>query len=105
MPGGGTITAPGGGVSGQPDGPRGAFHTGERIIYPLYGIGRVDALCIEVIDAQPQCYYRFVLEGKTKGEVLVPVASAKALGLRPVLQASQVLSIPKTLSGLFLRRL
>ena len=69
---------------------RATFHIGERIVYPMYGIGRVDALCTRIIDAQPQCCYQLVMEGKTKGEVLVPVASAQALGLRLVLQASQV---------------
>ena len=69
--------------------PRATFHIGERIVYPLHGMGRVEALCIQVIDAQPQCYYRLVLE-QTTGEVLVPVASAQVLGLRAVLQASQV---------------
>ncbi len=69
---------------------RATFHIGERIVHPMYGMGYVDALCIRMIDAQPQCYYRLVLERKPKREMLVPVASAKALGLRPVLQASQV---------------
>ena len=69
---------------------RATFHIGERIVYPMYGIGRVDALCTRIIDAQPQCCYQLVMEGKTKGKVLVPVASAQALGLRLVLQASQV---------------
>jgi CarD family transcriptional regulator len=69
------------------------FHIGDKIEYPLHGMGRVHALCIRVIDAQPQCYYQIVLEGETKGEVLVPVASAQTLGLRHVLQASQVLQV------------
>jgi RNA polymerase-interacting CarD/CdnL/TRCF family regulator len=67
-----------------------AFHIGDKIVYRLYGMGRVTALCLLTLDHQSQGYYRLVLEGKPQGEVLVPVASAQALGLRHVLLASQV---------------
>ena len=68
---------------------RAAFHIGERIVYPLHGMGRIDDMCLQMIEDQPQRCYRLVF-AKTRGAVLVPVASAKALGLRHVLQASQV---------------
>jgi CarD family transcriptional regulator len=73
---------------------RPAFQIGDKIEYPLHGMGRVYAVCIRMIDAQPQHYYQLVLDGVPTGEVLVPVTSAQALGLRHVLQASQ---IPKVL--------
>ncbi len=69
---------------------RTAFHTGERIVYPLHGMGRIDDVCLQTIEGQPQRCYRLMLAGRARGEVLVPVAYAKALGLRHVLQASQV---------------
>lgn len=66
------------------------FRIGDRVVYPMHDIARIEALCLQMIDGQPQGYYRLVLEGKNKGEVLVPVVSAKARGLRRILQASQV---------------
>ena len=66
------------------------FRIGERIVYPLHGMGRVDEVCLRIVDEEPEFYYRLALERKTKGEVLVPVSSAQALGLRPVLTPSQV---------------
>ena len=66
---------------------RAAFHTGERIVYPLHGMGRIDDVCLQTIEGQPQRCYRLMLAGRARGEVLVPVAYAKALGLRHVLQA------------------
>ena len=66
------------------------FHIGERIVYPLHGMGRVDEVCLRIVDGEPEFYYRLVLERKAKGEALVPLSSAQALGLRPVLRASQV---------------
>ena len=66
------------------------FRIGERIVYPLHGMGRVDEVCLRIVDDEPEFYYRLVLERKAKGEALVPLNSAQALGLRPVLRASQV---------------
>ncbi len=68
---------------------RAAFHIGDHIVYPMHGMGRIDDVCLQMIEDQPQRCYRLVF-AKTRGAVLVPVASAKALGLRHVLQASQV---------------
>ena len=67
-----------------------AFSIGEKIVYPMHGMGRIEEVCIRMIEAQPQSCYRLVLEGKSQGEVFVPVTCAETLGLRYLLQADQV---------------
>jgi len=65
------------------------FHIGDRVVYPLHGLGRIDRLLTHVAAGRPQHFYQIVLE-KPGGTVLVPVRAARALGLRRALQAPEV---------------
>ena len=53
------------------------FHIGERVVYPLHGLGRIDRLLTRVVAGTPQHFYQIVLE-KPGGTVLVPVSAARA---------------------------
>ena len=65
------------------------FHIGDTVVYGMQGTGRIHNILTRTIEAVPRHMYEIVLE-KNRGEVLVPLAEATALGLRHTLQAAQV---------------
>jgi len=65
------------------------FHIGETVVYAMQGIGRIDNITTRTVGDRQQGFYQIELE-KNKGEVLVPVEEAAALGLRHTLSASEV---------------
>lgn len=66
------------------------FHIGEKVIYPMHGIGRIDTVVTRTVTGQPQRFYQIILEGKDEGHVFVPVDDAEAMGLRRALRADEV---------------
>jgi CarD family transcriptional regulator len=66
-----------------------AFHIGDIVVYAMQGIGRIKNIVIRTAAGRQQGFYQIELE-KNKGEVLVPVEDATALGLRHALPASEV---------------
>src|SRR5215813_11699656 len=65
------------------------FHIDDTVVYTMQGIGRIKNIVTRTMEGRPQGFYQIVLE-KNKGEVLVPVEDAAALGLRLALSASEV---------------
>jgi CarD family transcriptional regulator len=65
------------------------FHTGDTVVYAMQGIGRIKNIVMRTAAGRQQGFYQIELE-KNKGEVLVPVEDATALGLRHALPASEV---------------
>src|SRR5262249_23789054 len=55
----------------------------------MQGTGRIHNILTRTLEGVPRHFYEIVLE-KNRGEVLVPVEEATALGLRHALQASEV---------------
>lgn len=66
-----------------------AFHIGDIVVYAMQGIGRIKHIVIRTAAGRQQGFYQIELE-TNKGEVLVPVEDATALGLRHALPASEV---------------
>jgi CarD family transcriptional regulator len=66
------------------------FRIGERVVYPMHGIGQVDTIVTRTVADQPQRFYQILLEGKDEGDVFVPVDGAESLGLRRAMQADEV---------------
>jgi CarD family transcriptional regulator, regulator of rRNA transcription len=66
-----------------------AFPIGDIVVYAMQGIGRIKNIVIRTAVGRQQGFYQIELE-KNKGEVLVPVEDATALGLRHALPASEV---------------
>jgi CarD family transcriptional regulator len=66
------------------------FRSGEKVVYPMHGVGRVAKIHTRTIAGQPRRFYQIVLEDQTRGDVFVPVDNAQALGLRRPLHARQV---------------
>ena len=65
------------------------FHIDDTVVYAMQGIGRIKNIVTRTTEGRPQGFYQIELE-KNKGEVLVPVDDAAALGLRHMLLASEV---------------
>ena len=66
------------------------FVVGDKVVYPMHGIGRLETIVSQTIEGQAQHFYQITFEGKGGGEVLIPVTGAKALGLRFALDATTV---------------
>jgi RNA polymerase-interacting CarD/CdnL/TRCF family regulator len=47
------------------------FRIGERVVYPMHGIGQVDTIVTRTVADQPQRFYQILLEGKDEGDVFV----------------------------------
>lgn len=69
---------------------RAIFRIGEKVVYPLHGIGCVAQILTQTRAGRTRSFYQVVLETRVRGEVLVPVDTARALGLRRPLHARQV---------------
>ena len=65
------------------------FHIDDTVVYAMQGIGRIKNIVTRTTEGRPRGFYQVGLE-KNKGEVLVPVDGAAALGLRHTLSASEV---------------
>src|SRR5262245_24836939 len=65
------------------------FHIDDTVVYAMQGIGRIDNITTRTVGGRQLGFYQIELE-KNKGEVLVPVEEAAALGLRHALSASEV---------------
>ncbi len=65
------------------------FHIGDTVVYAMQGIGRIKNIMTRTTEGRQRSFYQIELE-KNKGEVLVPVEDAIALGLRHALPASEV---------------
>lgn len=65
------------------------FHIGDTVVYGMQGTGRIHDILTRTIEGVPRHWYEIVLE-KNRGEVLVPLEEAAALGLRHTLRASEV---------------
>jgi CarD family transcriptional regulator, regulator of rRNA transcription len=72
------------------------FHIGDTVVYAMQGIGRIKNIVTRTAVGRQQGFYQIELE-KNKGEVLVPVEDAAALGLRHALSASEVPQVLKRL--------
>ncbi len=67
---------------------------GNKVIYPSQGPCLIGPVIKKVIDGRPISFYQLALLDDSGGELLVPVDKAQAIGIRPLLNRSD---IPKLL--------
>lgn len=70
---------------------------GKKVVYPSQGPCRIDCLIEKVADGKPMLFYRLALLDDAGGELLVPAEKAQAIGIRLLLDRSE---IPKLLHHL-----
>ena len=68
--------------------------SGNKVIYPYQGPCLIGPVIKKVIDGNPISFYRLALLDDSGGELLVPVDKAQTIGIRPLLNRSD---IPKLL--------
>jgi CarD family transcriptional regulator len=70
------------------------YRTGTKVVYPTHGVGWIEAIENKEVGGGPQAFYvvRIIGNGMT---ILVPTKNAKRVGLREVIEASE---IPKILA-------
>jgi CarD family transcriptional regulator, regulator of rRNA transcription len=69
--------------------------SGNKVVYPSQGPCLIGPVVKKVIDGRQICFYQLALLDDSGGELLVPVDKAHAIGIRPLLNSSD---IPKILS-------
>ena len=64
------------------------FRVGDRVYYPMHGVGIVEAIQEQMVLGKPARYYmlRFSIGTMT---AMVPVETAHVIGLRPVINAGE----------------
>lgn len=76
------------------------FSVGEKVVYPNYGIGTIEAIEEKQVAADSLLFYTLRLAANNS-VVRVPVANVKEIGLRRPITVSQCHSLLRTLAGDF----
>lgn len=69
---------------------RGALTTGNKAIYPGQGPCRIGPVVKRVVDARVVMFYHLTVLDDNRGDLFVPVAKARAIGVRPLMQKSEI---------------
>ncbi len=70
---------------------------GSKVVYPCQGPCIVDRVLVRVIGGRPKSFYHLVVLDDSGGELFVPVDKVQAIGIRPLLEMSEM---PKLLDQL-----
>ena len=70
------------------------LNSGNKVIYPYQGPCLIGPVIKKVIDGSPISFYRLALLDDSGGELFVPVDKVQSIGIRPLLNRSD---IPKLL--------
>jgi CarD family transcriptional regulator len=73
------------------------FSVGNKVVYPCQGPCLIDTVINRVVNDRPRSFYHLVVLDGSGGEVYVPVDKVQAVGIRPLLERSD---IPKLLDQL-----
>ena len=70
------------------------FNVGDKIVYPMHGAGRIDAIEEKNILGENQSYYILKMPGEVK--VMVPIDKAEQIGVRNIIdkeEAGKVIAV------------
>ena len=70
---------------------------GNKVVYPCQGPCIIDTVFVRVVGGRPKSFYHLVVLDDSGGELFVPVDKVQAIGIRPLLERSE---IPKLLDQL-----
>jgi CarD family transcriptional regulator, regulator of rRNA transcription len=73
------------------------FSIGNKVVYPCQGPCLIDRITNRVVNDRPRSFYHLVVLDGSGGELFVPVDKVQAIGIRPLLERSD---IPKLLDQL-----
>jgi CarD family transcriptional regulator len=66
------------------------LNVGHKVVYPCQGLCQIGAVINKIVDGRPARFYRFILLDEKGGEVLVPLDRASSLGVRRLLDKSEI---------------
>ncbi len=67
------------------------FNVGDKIVYPMHGAGRIDAIEEKNILGENQSYYILKMPGEVK--VMVPIDKAEQIGVRSVINKEEAVKV------------
>jgi CarD family transcriptional regulator, regulator of rRNA transcription len=73
--------------------------SGNKVVYPSQGPCLIGPVVNKVIDGRPISFYRLALLDDSGGELLVPVDKAQTIGIRPLLNRSDIPKVLDLLKG------
>jgi CarD family transcriptional regulator len=76
------------------------LRVGNKVVYPGQGPCVIDTVFVRVVDGAPKSFYHLVVLDESGGELFIPVDKAQAIGIRPLLERSE---IPELLEQLMKR--
>src|SRR5262245_2040207 len=77
-----------------------SFKIGEKVVYPNHGIGVIEKITTTEIAGTPNSFYLLRLKA-TESTVMVPIANAVEIGLRPPIDNNQCDKLLRALSADF----
>ena len=63
---------------------------GNKVIYPSHGPCLVSSIVNTTVDERPMIFYQLLVLSDSRGQLLVPVNKAKAIGIRPLLDRPEI---------------
>jgi CarD family transcriptional regulator len=66
------------------------FSVGNKVVYPCQGPCLIDTVINRVVNDRPRSFYHLVVLDGSGGELYVPVDKAQAIGIRPLLEMSDI---------------
>lgn len=66
---------------------------GNKVIYPCHGPCVISSIVNKVVDERPMTFYQLLVLNDGCGTLLVPVDKVKTIGIRPLLNKSEILKL------------
>ena len=63
---------------------------GDKVVYPGQGPCLIDMIVLRSVDGGAKSFYHLLILVESGGELFVPADKAQAIGLRPLLKASEI---------------
>jgi RNA polymerase-interacting CarD/CdnL/TRCF family regulator len=76
------------------------LRVGNKVVYPSQGPCIIDSVFVKVVGGTPKSFYHLIVLDESGGELFIPVDKAQAIGIRPLLEMSE---IPELLDHLMKR--
>lgn len=67
--------------------------SGNKVVYPCQGPCLIDRTIVRLIDGDPKSFYHLVVLSGHGGELFVPVEKIQTIGVRPLLERSEIPAI------------
>jgi RNA polymerase-interacting CarD/CdnL/TRCF family regulator len=63
---------------------------GNMVVYPGQGPCMIDTVFVRIVGGAPKSFYHLVILDDSRGELFIPVDKAHTIGIRPLLERSEI---------------